>query len=174
MEIAFLRRIEEVMEQVQTLFRIQLIAVGTDLIKLREQRCEHAGKIGAGFFDTALADRHGDVLFLHDGIGAFRLVQQHTVVLAAVGIESVICVPHENISFEAVHIHAAVVDGDFGRCAHIKRIENVAVLLGHFHLFRIAGGRVIHVLKAEHFAVLVLAHKENAVVPDTSDGNGYA
>ena len=170
-KLRFLSRMKEIVQESETLLRVQFLTSRADLLELREKRSEHAGKIQTRFFDASLTRRNGDVFLLHDGIGALGFVEQHPVVFAAVGIQSV--VPHiqKNPAGEIIHVHAAVVDGNLAGRAHVEGIEDFRVLRGHHRLFLVTRGGIVYVVKTEHLAVLVLADKENAVVPDTLDRN---
>ena len=82
----------EVMEHPQLFGGVQLGAFGAEGGEMSDQVSTDPGKVGAGFFDVFLADRHRDILLLNDAVGAGGLIKQHLIVFPAVHIAGV--APH--------------------------------------------------------------------------------
>ena len=82
----------KVVEHPQLFGSVQLGTLGAEGCEMGDQVGTDPGKVGAGFFDVLLADRHRDIFLLNDAVGAGGFVQQHLIVFPAVHIAGV--APH--------------------------------------------------------------------------------
>ena len=127
----------------------------------------HTGKVVSGFLDVFLADRYRHILVLHNGVCSRCFFKEHFVIFLAVLIQTVISHRNEYRLFKVRFVQAAVVDCDFRGSSAVKRIKQLRVFKEHCFLILTACYGVIDVLKFECLSVLVLADKEDTVLPDS-------
>ena len=128
------------------------------------------GKVGAGFFDVLLADRHRDIFLLNDAVGAGGLVQQHLIVFSAVHIAGVAPHGHQDRLLEICPVQPAVVNGDLRRCPGIQTVQQLRVGKKHLLLVLTACHKVVDVGELIGFGKAA-AHLKNTVLPDAADGD---
>ena len=105
----------KIMEHPQLFGGVQLGTLGAEGGEMSDQVGADPGKVGAGFFDVFLADRHRDILLLNDAVGAGGLIKQHLIVFPAVHIAGVALHGHQDRLLKICPVQPAVVDGDL-RC----------------------------------------------------------
>ena len=169
-KFGFLALAVEVVQDTQALGGVQLHALGAKGRKVGNQVGPHAGKVGAGLLDVLLHHGDGDILLLGNAVGSGGLIQQHLVVLLTVLIPEIPLHGHEDGRFKVGLIHTAVIDGDFRHRAGIQGIEQLRVGEEHGFLVLPAGHQIVDVAEFIGFGELV-PHKEDAVRPDTADGD---
>ena len=130
----------------------------------------HAGKVGAGLLDVLLHHGDGDILLLGNAVGSGSLIHQHLVVLLTVLIPEIPLHGHEDRCLKVGFIHTAVIDGDFRHRTGIQGIEQLRIGEEHGFLVLAAGHQIVDVAEFIGFGELV-PHKEDAVRPDTADGD---
>ena len=135
-----------------------------------DQVCADPGKVGAGFFDVLLPDRHRDIFLLNDAVGTGSLVKQHLIVFPAVHIASIAPHGHQDRLLEICPVQSAVVDGDFRRRPGIQTVQQLRIGKEHLLLVLTACHKVVDVGKLIGLGKAA-AHLKNAVLPDAADGD---
>ena len=169
-KLGFLALAVEVVQDTQALGGVQLHALGAKGRKVGNQVGPHTGKVGAGLLDVLLHHGDGDILLLHNAVGPSGLIQQHLVVFPPVLIPEIPLHGHEDGRFKVGLVHTAVIDGDFRHRAGIQGIEQLRIGEEHGFLVLAAGHQIVDVAEFIGFGELV-PHKEDAVRPDTADGD---
>ena len=169
-KLGFLALAVEVVQDTQALGGVQLHALGAKGRKVGNQVGPHTGKIGAGLLNVLLHHGDGDILLLHNAVGSGGFIQQHLVVFPAVLIPEIPLHGHEDGRFKVGLIHTAVIDGDFRHRTGIQGIEQLRIGEKHGFLILPAGHQIVDVAEFIGFGELV-PHKEDAVRPDTADGD---
>ena len=171
-ECGRLARLEEIPQQPQPVGRGQLRRHRAELGQVGDQVSADAGEVGAGLVDVPLDDADGQVALPHHAVaGAGGLGAQHLVEFLAVMVEGVTAQRQQHRPFKGFLVDTTVVDGDLGRCAGIKRVEQGTVVKEHRHFVVLVGDGVVDVGEGPAFGILV-AHLEDAVRPDAADGDG--
>ena len=160
----------EIVEHPQLFGGIQFGTLGAEGGEMGNQVCAHTGKVGAGFFDVFLADRHRDIFLLNDAVGAGGLVQQHLIVFPAVHIADIAPHRHQNRLLEICPVQSAVVDGDLRRRSGIQTVQQLRVGKEHLLLVLTACHKVIDVGELIGLGKAG-THLKNAVLPDAADGD---
>ena len=164
--------LEEIPQQPQPVWRGQLRRHRAELGEMRDQVSADAGEVGAGLVDVPLDDADGQIPLPHHAVaGAGDLGAEHLVEFFAVVVEVVAVQGQQHRPLEVLLVDTAVVDGDLGRRAGVQGVEQGAVVEEHRHFVVFIGDGVVDVGEGPAFAVLI-AHLEDAVRPDTADGDG--
>ena len=169
-KLGFLALAVEVVQDTQALGGVQLHALGAKGRKVGNQVGSHTRKIGAGLLNILLHHGDGDILFLHNAVGSGGFIQQHLVIFPPVLIPEIPLHGHEDGRFKVGLIHTAVIDGDFRHRTGIQGIEQLRIGEEHGFLVLAAGHQIVDVAEFIGFGELV-PHKEDAVRPDTADGD---
>ena len=160
----------EIVEHPQLFGGIQFGTLGAEGGEMGNQVCAHTGKVGAGFFDVFLADRHRDILLLNDAVGAGGLVKQHLIVFPAVHIAGIAPHGHQDRLLKICPVQPAVVDGDLRCRPGIQTVQQLRIGKEHLLLVLTACHKVVDVGKLIGLGKAA-AHLKNAVLPDAADGD---
>ena len=164
----FLALTVEVVEHPQLFGGVQFGTLRAEGGEMGDQVSADPGKVGAGFFNVLLADRHRDIFFLNDAVGAGSLVQQHLIVFPAVHITNIAPHGHQNRLLKICPVQPAVVDGDLRRRPGIQTVQQFRIGKEHLLLVLTACHKVIDVGKLIGLGKAA-AHLKNAVLPDAAD-----
>ena len=164
----FLALTVEVVEHPQLFGGVQLGTLGAEGGEMSDQVGADPGKVGAGFFDVLLADRHRDILLLNDAVGAGGLIKQHLIVFTAVHIAGVALHGHQDRLLEICPVQPAVVDGDLRRRPGIQTVQQFRVGKEHLLLVLTACYKVVDVGKLIGLGKAT-AHLKNTILPDAAD-----
>ena len=135
-----------------------------------DQVCADPGKVGAGFFDVLLPDRHRDIFLLNDAVGIGSLVKQHLIVFPAVHIAGIAPHGHQDRLLEICPVQPAIVDGDLCRRPGIQTVQQLRIGKKHLLLVLTACHKVVDVGELIGLGKAA-AHLKNAVVVNRLDGN---
>ena len=166
----FLALTVKVVEHPQLFGGVQLGTLGAEGGEMGDQVGADPDKVGAGFFDVLLVDRHRDIFLLNDAVGAGGLIKQHLIVFSAVHIAGVAPHGHQDRLLEICPVQPAVVNGDLRRCPGIQTVQQLRVGKKHLLLVLTACHKVVDVGELIGFGKAA-AHLKNTVLPDAADGD---
>ena len=163
----------EVVEHPEPLHRVQLFAVGVQVVQARGHVRGHPVKEGAGLFDAFPVDGQGNVSLLHHTVGGVGdLVHEHGVVLRPVAVQVVVLPGEQDLPLEVLPVEPLVVDGDLGGGAGVQGIEQLGVAQEHGGLVLLGGDGIVDIRETDGFGIF-RAELKNPIRPEAVDGNGF-
>ena len=128
-ELAFLTHTVEIMQDVETVCRVQFLAVGVQLIEPAGDVADDTVKKGPGLIYIFLMGGYGDVPLLHHAVGRVGdLVREHGIVLGPVSVQKIPAGREKDGFLEVLAVEPLVVDGDLGGRASVQRIEQFGII----------------------------------------------
>ena len=162
----------EVVEHPQALHRVQLLAVGVQMIQPGGHIVYHPVKEGAGLFHALAVDGQGDIPLLGHAVGGVGdLVHEHGVVLGPVAVQRVILPGQQDLPFKVLPVDPLIVDGDLGGGPSIQRVEQLGVVQEHGRLVLFGCDGVVDVAEPQGLGEFV-SELKNPIRPEAADGDG--
>ena len=123
--LVFIAAAVKVVQSTESFIGIHRNAFGAQRCIVRYQIRLHSGKIVPGLIDVFLADGDCHVLFLHDPVGVHSLVEDDSVVLIAVHIQTVRLGGHQDGILKIRLLHVVIVDRDLGTRSAVQTVQDL-------------------------------------------------
>ena len=116
---------EEVVNDPQPVYGIKLCTYRAQAVQLRCEVSADTGEIRPGVFHALFADRHSEILILHDGIGSSRFIKKHIIILLAVDIQVVILKLQEDLLLKITSVQSPVVYRYLSSSSAVQRVKEL-------------------------------------------------
>ena len=172
LELGLLAGAVEVVEHPEPLHRVQLLAVGVQMVQPGGDVCRHPVEKCAGLLDALAVDRESDVPLLHHAVGAVRhLVHEHGIELGPVAVQVIVLAGDEDLLLEVLAVEPLVVDGELGDRTGVQGVEQFGITQEHGRFVLFGRDGIVDVGETDGFGELAPELK-NPIRPQAADGDG--